>query len=53
LRKLTLAVGILAVIAAVIVLIYATGPRRIYSSLLFILIAVIQFVRYFKARQIK
>lgn len=50
-RRIPLIIGVLAIIAAVIVLIYATGNRRIYSSLLFVLVAVIQFVRYFRSGQ--
>jgi len=50
LKKFPLIIGIIAIIIAIIVFIYASGARRIYSGSLFILIGIIQFYRAFSRK---
>jgi len=48
---MSLIIGIIAIIIAIIVFTYASGARRIYSGLLFIFIGIIQFYRAFKSNE--
>ena len=41
-KKFPLISGIIAILVAVVIVIFASGARRIYSALLFIIVGIIQ-----------
>ncbi len=50
-RKMQLVFGIIFILAAVTVLIFAEGHRRIYSGVFFALLGVVTLVQLFRHRK--
>lgn len=43
-RKMNVVVGILSVVAAVVIFVFADGARRWYSGIFFVILAVVMLV---------